>query len=196
MEEIDKTMEQLRLEYETLKLKLSNQEIVNDRLMRETMKSKVRSIRSVVRISLLCGIFVMITAPFIFRYNPVINASWAFIIGTELLMALAVVLDIRFNYEVQNTDLASCDLLTFSKKVKKLKQNYSNWIKYGITLAIGWVAWLSLETWHNSSNQATAMFMIAGMCTGLVLGGILGWKMNRKIIKTCDDLISQIESES
>ena len=193
MEENNYTIEQMRLEYQAMKDALAKQEIVNDRLMREAMKTKVRGIRTAPIISAICAVFVLLSAPFIFHYNPVVNASWWFVGFTEVMMVACVWLDWKFNHKVQSTDLNSCDLLTFVKSVKKLKSDYKNWIKYGLVLAVIWCGWLCLEVWFHASNPKLAAGLIIGMVFGLILGGILGYSLDKRVINYCDEIISQIE---
>lgn len=193
MEENDYTLEEMRAGYKTLKDALARQEIVNDRLMRETMKSKVRGIRSLTAAGYVCTVFVMVMAPLVFHYYPVINASWYFVAGTELLMLFCMVVSRRYNHNVQSTDLNSCDLLTFSKHVRKMKEDYSGWLKYGVTLAFVWGAWFCAEVWFHSTDPKMALPIIVGMIVGLVTGGVIGYRMNRRIVSTCDDIIAQIE---
>ena len=195
MEENDFTLYQLKEEYQALKESLSKQEIINDRLMRETMKSKVRSIRSYASISIACGIFTMIIAPVVFHYNPVVSASWCFVIFTELLMGSCIFLDWKFNHKVQKSDLSCCNMLTFNKEVKKLKENYSGWIKWGFPLILIWGGWLCSEIYFNSDEPGNVIPLLAGLILGLATGSILGYRITRKVIKTCDELISQIENQ-
>jgi hypothetical protein len=194
MEDNNYTFEQMRADYQALKDNLSKQEIINDRLLREAMRSKVGSIRSRTIISVICAVFVILIAPFAFHYNPDIQASWAFIIVTDVLMSFCIFMDWKFMHKVQSADLSSCDLLTFSKDVKKLKEDYKGWIKWGILLAIFWVGWLSLETWFNANEPKLAIAMIIGLFFGLCLGGFFGYQMNKKVISLCDEIISNLES--
>lgn len=193
MEDKDYTLEEMRAQYQALEETLAKQEIINDRLLRETMKTKVRSIRSTATVSVICGLFVIITAPFVFHYNPVVNASWYFVAATELLMTFAIFLDWKFNHKVQSSNLKSCDLLTFSRHVKELREDYSGWLKWGLLLGTLWASWLCWEVWQNTAEPKLAIAMITGLLIGLITGGIVGWRMTRRIINTCDDIISQIE---
>ena len=38
------------------------------------------------------------------------------------------------------------------------------------------------------------MFMIGGLVTGALFGGILGFKMNRKVVSNCDEILDQIDN--
>lgn len=194
MENSEYTLEQMRTDYQALKETLSKQEIINDRLLRETMKCKVKNIKSKVAISMACGICVILMSPFVFHYNPVVNASWWFIAGTDILMATCLFLDWKFNHKMQDTDLSHCDLLSFAKEAKETKSHYKNWIKWGFILGFVWALWLCAEVWSHSSEPKLAMGMIVGIIVGLIIGGAAGLKMDRAIIRNCDEIIDQIEA--
>lgn len=194
MENNDYTLEQMRADYQALKDSLARQEIVNGRLLRDAMRSKVSSIRARSLVSILCGVFVILAAPAVFHYNPVMKASWWFIGATEILMAACIFFELKFTHRVNSADLTSCDLLSFSKDVKKLRQNYKDWIKWGVTLGIAWAGWLCTEVWMNSTEPKLAIAMIIGLGGGLLLGMVLGLKLNKDVTKACDEIISNIES--
>lgn len=194
MEENNYTLEQMRADYQQLKERLENQEIINDKLMREAMGGKVRSMRGTVGWSVACGVFVLITAPFIFHYNPLINASWAFTIATMLMMAFCIFLDWKFNHKVQGTDISNCDMLTFSKHVREMKNYYAGWIKWAFVIIVFWAGWLIAEVLLHVEEKKLAIPMVVGMLIGLVAGGLIGYRMDRKIIRTCSEIIDEIEN--
>lgn len=195
METNDNVLEQLRSDYKTMKETLAKQEIVNDRLFREVMKDKVRSMRAAPIIETACGLFVIIGAPVIFHFIPLIGASWWFIAFTEVLMSFCVIYTWVINWKVQGADLSNCDLLTFAKNASKLKHQYKSWIKYGILLGVVWISWLSIEVWNHSTDAKFAIGMIAGMLVGGCIGGFLGYRIDRKVVKTLDEIIRQIEED-
>lgn len=194
MEENNYTLEQMRADYQQLKDALEHQEIINDRLLREAMDSKVRSMRGTVRASVACGVFVFLGAPFFFHYNPVVNASWWFTGATMLLMAFCIFLDWKFNHKVQSTDLSNCDMLTFSKNVREMKESYAGWIKWAFIIVILWGGWLIIEVLRHADDIKLALPFIVGLLVGLLVGGLIGARMDRKIIRTCGEIISQIEN--
>lgn len=193
MEENSYNLEQMLADYKALKETLDKQEIINDKLLRETMRNKVSSIRNRAGISIACGIFVILIAPFAFHFNPVCNASWWFVGATDIMMAVCIFFDWKFNHKVQSADLASCNLLEFSKDVKQMKMNYKNWLYAAFPIMAVWVGWFAAEVWIHSEEPKLAIAMMAGLAAGVVAGGTIGYLMNRKITKTCDEIIENIE---
>lgn len=80
----------------------------------------------------------------------------------------------------------------------QIRQLYSrnkwyDWIKFAIPILIVWLGWLFVEIWLNSSEKKLAVFMIAGLASGALIGGILGHRMNRKVVSDCDEILRQID---
>lgn len=194
MMENNNTLEELQKNYISLKNSLEKQEIVNDKLMREVMDSRIRSIFNLQNIGVFAALFVIIVAPLAFHYNPAVNASWYFVVGTELLMMFCLYKSWDYAHEVRSTDMSSCDLLSFSKKLKKMKRKYQDWIKWGFLLCSAWVIWLCEEVWRNSNNPKGSIAFIVGVLFGIAAGGYIGYRLDKKIIAHCDDIISQCES--
>lgn len=186
-------LEQLRSDYELLKSKIDSQEIVNDRLLRQTMKSNVRNIDRVTLVQNIAAVIVIICAPLIFHYNPIVNASWWFVAGTVVMMLVCIFFNWKYNHKVSNANLANCDLREFVTNVKYLKDKWKGWIKWGVTMLVIWFGWLVVEVLMHSEDKILSYSIIIGMLLGGVLGGILGMRMQRKVIENCDEMISQID---
>ena len=80
-----------------------------------------------------------------------------------------------------------------AKTAKKLKENYRNWLKYGIILFVAWFIWYAIEMGRNSQSWKEALFTILFLAVGGALGSIIGFRMHKKVIDTCDEIIKQIE---
>lgn len=193
MEKNNYTLEDMRVEFDAFKDALSRQEILNDDVLRQAMRSKVSGIRNRSVARAACAVFVILASPFAFHFNPAVNASWAFVIVTDLLMLLCVCMDWRFRRNVQRVDLSSCDLLTFSKDVRRLKVVYKGWMKWIALPAALWLFWLSCEIWRNYDDPGLAVGLIVPLSFGFVIGAVAGFLMNRRTIKTCDEIINSIE---
>ena len=80
-----------------------------------------------------------------------------------------------------------------AKTAKKLKKNYHNWLKYGISLFFVWFVWYSIEMGIHSKSWKEALLTILLLAVGGIIGGLIGFRMHRKVIDTCDEIIRQIE---
>lgn len=188
----DILLEQLKKDYAQLKAQVNKQEILNDKLLSSVFKSKVKSIHSVGWVSALCGLFVVLIAPFVFHYNPVVNASWAFVAATEILMIFCMASTWYFHHGVSAPGPGE-SLLAFAENVKTLKVRYQNWTYIGLTLAAIWASWLCIEIFQHTEDKKFAICFIVGLLVGGALGGFLGLKMNKDVISNCDEIINAIE---
>lgn len=187
-------LEQLKAEYSILKQKFSQQEVLNDRLIREAMMQRVRGINNISLTSSLCGAFVILTAPLVFHYNPVVNASWTFVVATILMMLVCIYFNWKYNRGLNDADLVYCDLKEFATSVQYTRSKWKNWVKVAIPMIIVWAGWLCAEIWMRSEEKRLALFMICGLMFGGVIGGIIGLRMNRKVVSHCDEILLQIDN--
>lgn len=187
-------LEQLRADYEILKKSFSQQEVINSRIMRQTMRQKVNGINKTSHISTICGVFVAIMAPFIFHYNPVVQASWVFVAVTIVMMLISIYANWKYNHKLNDINLSSCDLKEFAKNVKYTKDKWHKWIKFAIPMVILWFSWLVVEVWAHSDDKELSMFLIFCLAAGGIIGAVLGLKMHRKVVDNCDDILDQIEA--
>lgn len=186
--------EQLRRDYTTVKSGLDKQEIINERLLRATFAAKVKDIHSVGWISSIMGASVIVLSPLVFHYNPSVKFSWAFVIGTDIMMLVCILFNYLFHRDVK-APKAGDDLLTFARKVRKLKADYQGWVKYALVMILGWSVWLVTELIHNLGAAPSTYFMVAGMLAGVLVGGILGYRMDVKVVSRCDEIINSIEEK-
>ena len=186
-------LEQLKEEYAILKNKFSQQEVINKRLLRETMRQKVRGINNIALVSSLCGVFVVLVSPFAFHYNPVINASWIFVAATDLMMLACIYFNWKYNHKLNDTNLSNCDMKEFAKNVQYTRNKWHNWVKIAIPMVIVWAGWLIAEILMCTDNKKAGLACICGIAVGGVLGCILGFKMNRKVVDHCDEILDQID---
>lgn len=185
-------LEQLRNDYSSIKAQLDKQEIINDRLLRKTFETKVKSIHSVAWISSIAGLFVVLISPLVFHYNPTMRLSWAFVAGTDVMMLVCITFNYLFHKNVRSPK-AGDDLLTFAKNAKKLKADYQGWLKYAVLMLTVWAGWMITEILMKSDRGAHSYIMIVGLLVGLIIGGTVGYKMDRKVMNQCDELIESIE---
>ena len=191
MENIENTqpLEELREQAAILKNKLDKENIVNEEILRNAMRHKARTINNNAWISVAASAFVILMA---FTYFPQLGLSLWFSVGTIVIMLVCDFFTWQYHKNMNQKTLSS-DLLTVAKTAKKLKKNYHNWLKYGISLFFVWFVWYSIEMGIHSKSWKEALLTILLLAVGGIIGGLIGFRMHRKVIDTCDEIIRQIE---
>lgn len=191
--ETNSVLEQLRSDYSALKERLDQQEIINDRLLQQAFSTKLQSINSKAWVSIACGIFVVIVAPWTFHYNPSLNLSWAFVAATDVMMAVCVWFTAYWHTSVKLPDASKSSIKQFAQSVKTLKQRYQGWLKYAAIMLAGWLTWMFIELFSKTEDTRQAVIMMISLVIGGIVGGLIGLKMHFAVINKCDEILSQIE---
>ena len=179
-------LESLRSQMDLLRKKLEQETIVNEKLMRETMKSRVSTINRQGWISIIAALLVIIWTPLFFSM-----LSMAFVIATIVFMAACAMFTLFIHNQVKERQLMSEDMRTVANKMKSLKKKYQWSTIVEIALVIPWCVWFCIEM-----VQTTGMpwkTIAISVAVGAIIGGIISWKMYRKVIDNCDAIIQQIE---
>lgn len=183
-------MEEMRSQIAILKEKLSKEAIVNDRLFSKVINDSKGLIGRFNIVEYTCCAFVVIWSVL---FLPHFGMSTLFIGCTIALMLGCALATSLINRKVRTTDFTTGNMLEAAKEFKKLKNRYRNWLFIGFPLAAAWAAWFFAEIWNKLPDKHLATGMIIGGCIGASVGGAIGICMNRRVMKTCDEVIAQIE---
>lgn len=183
-------MNEMREQIALLKSKLDKESIVNEKLLREMMKSKARNINRNAWVSVIASLFVIVMALFCF---PNWGLSWWFVGATVLLMLVCDFFTWKYHKDISAKTMND-DLLTVAKTMKKLKQNYLNWIKYAVIMVVIWLGWYIVELVADSGSWSTIIPTVVAVLVGGIVGGIVGFRMHKNVIDTADEIIRQIEN--
>lgn len=182
-------LETMRSQIALLKEKLDKETIVSEKLLRDTMRHKARTINTNAWISVAASIFVIIWA---LAYIPKEGFSWWFTGATVLMMLVCDFFTWKYHKNV-NAKTMSGDLLTVAKVMKQLRDNYKKWLKYSIAMISVWFVWLSIEFCILLDDWRLAVVMIIALLIGLAIGGFIGLKMHNSVIRNAEEIIQQIE---
>lgn len=179
-------LESLRSQMDLLRKKLEQETIVNEKLMRETMKSRVSTINRQGWISIGAAIFMILWTPLAFN-----NLSTVFIIATIVFMAVDAIATWIIHKQINERQLMSEDMRTVANKMKTLKKSYQWSTIIELPLVIAWCVWFCSEIIQQS--DAPWQFMAGAIAFGAIIGFFIALKMYRKVIDNCDAIIQQIE---
>ena len=182
-------LETMRAQIALLKEKLDKETIVSEKILRDTMRHKARTINTNAWISVAASIFVIIWAV---AYIPKEGFSWWFAGATVLMMLVCDFFTWKYHKDV-NAKTMSGDLLTVAKVMKQLRDNYRKWLKYSIAMIAVWFVWLSIEFCIQLDDWRLAVVVIIALLIGLAIGGFIGLKMHNAVIRNAEEIIQQIE---
>ena len=185
-------LEQMRSQIGMLKQKLEQQTIVNDRHIRNSMKSKISDLNRTVRGTIFAGIFAVVFAPMTFYIN---GCSLAFIIATAVMLAVCLGLTIVQKINLgRMMDLSQGNLVETAEKLSKVRTHYKEWYKIAIPMIIVWGGWMIYEMVNVLGvDSPTAIGFYCGAGVGLLIGGIIGARINRKVVQQANEILAQIE---
>jgi hypothetical protein len=189
-------LEQMRQQMETLKTKLDEQQIINDKLLKQSMKSKMNWIRNYILIELFAMLpFIGIACA---SMQGDLHFSWWSYSALMLLILVDVLLDYRVNVTaLKESDYEKDNLVETVKKLAKMK--HQRWLQTVIGLPLGLLilGWMGTEIYlhasHTAENNMFLTVMLISCSIGFCIGIAIGLTILHKMQKTNDELISQMK---
>ena len=190
-------LEIMRSQMASFKKQLEQQEIINSRIMSESMKKKFSWIKKMI-IGEIILIPIFLYLAFAAKYY--LDLSWWSTSTFIILLLCDVWCDYDINMRaIKDSDYSHDNLIDTIEKLVKMKQRRAKQTVIMLIALIGLIIWLSIEISLHliSINAATGMW---GVFYGGVMGGVIGiavsWWIYRKMQKTNDEMIKQIEEIS
>lgn len=191
----EKNFEEMRSQFAILKNQLKQQEIVSDRLLRETMKAKNKDISSTKRMVYGCAAIGLIIYPFTYLTH---TWSMTFAVATCLMMLFCAAATWYIHKPVEELNFMRDDFTTVARVMARFKKQYNDWLHYVTpTLLIPWVSWACYEiVWKNAPeglDNRVRMILVLPLLVGVALGGFIGYRFHCKAVNAAQDIIDQIE---
>ena len=181
-------LQQLKEQFNILNRSLNNQQIINERLIRASIESKVRNInsdgRKIMAIAIL-GIIAIIADHYL------VNWSWLFTAVTIVFLLVAALYNIYFRLGINNADALNADLIDMRLRTLRFKKMQSRWLWFSIPFLVVWLTWLLYETLNMIYDPIPT---IIGAAIGLVLGLAFGLKQYQRTQRQAKEIISDIEN--
>ena len=185
-------LEQMRTQIGMLKQKLEQQAIVNDTHIRNSMKSKISDLNRTILGTIFAGIFAVIFAPMSFYVQ---GCSLIFVIATAIMLAVCLGLTIVQKINLGSMmELSQDNLVETARKLSKVRTHYKEWYRIAIPMILVWVGWMIYEMVNTIGIESpTAIGFYCGAGVGLLIGGIIGSRINRKVVRQANEILAQIE---
>ena len=92
------------------------------------------------------------------------------------------------------TDLSVGNLVETAKRLSKVRTHYNEWYKIAIPMLLIWVGWMAYEMVQAIGFESpTAMGFFCGAGVGIIIGGLIGARINRQVVHEANEILSQIE---
>jgi hypothetical protein len=186
----DMELESMRQQLDTLKEKLNQQDILNDHIIRRSMKKDVNNITRHYYIIIAIGLLMV---PYgYWCFVKLCGLSYFFWIVTSIFMLICVGATFYNSRKISDPELMSHSLVEARKKVASAKKFESNWLLFGIPAVILWISWFFYEIYQIQGGDFNNGFFWGG-CVGGIIGAVCGIKMHFKTQRQYQDIIDQIE---
>ena len=186
----DFDLENMRQQMTTLKNKLNQQEIVNDRFICRSMKNEVNKITH--RYNIIMALCVFMVPYGYWCFVKLCGLSLLFWIVTSIFMLVCAGATYYTCRKINDPHLMNRNLVEARKKVASAKKFEANWLFFGIPAVILWMSWFLYETYQlHGGTLSNGLFW--GGCIGGIIGAICGLSINFRTQRQYQDIIDQIE---
>ncbi len=189
-------LEQMREQMAAFKSRLDKQQIINEQLVRTSMGSKLSWIKKFVWGEIIVVPILLIIMALFHAGN---GLSW-WLYG---FLALGLIADATGDYiinRIPKSQLLSGDLVETSKRLVQMKKQRTSWFVAGVIFLVIWLVWFCIEVAMRLDCGCTlphhgtvVAIMIGAIVVGALIGGVIAWLILRKMQRTNNQLIEQIE---
>lgn len=183
-------LEEMRSQISLLKEKLDKQTIVNEEHIRRSMKTKMSDINRIVSITIVLGVLALLYCTYFFY---TMDFSLAFVVATAVMLAVCLLLTIVQRVNLGKADFSKGNLVETARMLGKVRAHYADWYKIAIPMLLIWFGWMMYEVFHVFEPSPMMRGFVCGSCAGVLIGGFLGFKINRKVTRKANEILTQIE---
>ena len=180
-------LEEMRRELQVLKDKVERKGVLNERLVKQSIKDKMNDIHRTLY-KLVVVVLLAIPLWIFIKYTQ--NLSWPLTIFTILMMVVSVGFDWFINR--MDTDNVDKDLKETANKLVEMKKRRTLQEKIAFCVLPIWMLWLGYEFYHNIADHSEAIAIMIGAVVGGVIGGAIGLSIYFKWQRKNDEMIEQI----
>ncbi len=189
----EKDILEMRQQLALLREKLNDQQIVNDRILRDSMRQKTSDIKHTERFSYVAAVLSLACFPAL-AYTEIFSIPLC--IATCLMMLFCIGATLYIHHPVNRTDLMTADMATVASVMQRFKRQYDFWLHYITpTLLLPWLGWACYEYAERGKLLGIKpLHAILPLLMGVVIGGIIGYRKHCKAVNAAENILEQIES--
>ncbi len=183
-------LEQLKAQYETLKEQLDQQEIVNDRLMKSSVKHSVDFYKRYRWLQVISYPFLAFLG--LVFINWYLDGSFSAKVFWVTFCLVGLIIELLLTRKLQLKTLENEDLLTLSNHARGFKRLFSLFLilNYStVMIAVG--GFLMSKIGKGVANLGVAMLLLGIVMVFVIIIGI--WEIRFKT-RPCDEIVRQLEA--
>ena len=181
-------LEEMKQQMALLKKKLEQQKIVNESVLRSAMKKKLYGLNKRVRVIFIVGIFVAIWAP---GYFTILGFSPLFCASTAVMLLFSAFKTFQYHRKLWRLNFSQSNLIELSEQLTLLRKRYKEWYKIAWCMIIPWFIWIIYEAYSIYGEES--VWFLGGSAVGVIIGGLIGTRINNNMIRRADELLEQID---
>lgn len=192
-------LELMRKQMQMLRNKLDKQEIINDKMLRQSVKKRMSWIKNFVYLEFL---LLPLAAVVWYGIKEMFDLSW-WNYGFMLIMCtIDVVMDYYVNVaSLKTNNIENSNLTETMHKLYKMKQIRAKQFFIMMLLCAAWFVWTGIEMWQYAGSmtemdeimQGAAYGGIGGLVIGIPIAFYVVIHIYIKMQCTNDELVQQIE---
>ena len=187
---IEAEWQEMKEQIALLKKTIERQDIVSDRLMRRTMKRKMRSLNREARFVYVLGAFALVYCNIVFFY---MDLSLWFSLAITVFMLAAIGYTVWMHRGLSVEEISTGRLVEVGRKVARMKRMGQRWLRGVFPFLAVWFGWFVWEIWQSEANKDLALGMIVGGAVGGIVGGIIGYMRYRNTQRLADEILDNIK---
>ena len=170
----------MQQQLQQLREELNSQQIINERIIRQSIKQSERRLKNNYHLPLLAVVLGLFLSPALTR----IGISVPVAIAYAAFMIIAAIVNIVIGRRIPDMDN---NLVQTAQKMHRFRRLYANLWKYELLPTAIIVVLIFWEFKENFAQIISGVF-------GVVIGGIIAWKIRRKVLTESDNIIDHIEA--
>lgn len=183
-------LEQLKAQYETLKEQLDQQEIVNDRLMKSSVKHSADFYKRYRWLQVISYPFLAFLG--LVFFNWYLDGSFSAKVFWVTFCLAGLIIELLLTRKLQLKTLENEDLLTLSNHARGFKRLFSLFLilNYStVMIVVG--GFLMSKIGEGVANLGVAMLLLGIVMVFVIIVGI--WEVRFKT-RPCDEIVRQLEA--
>lgn len=188
---------QMRAQLESLRQSLDRQEIVNEQLIAKSMKSRMSWLKKYI-ITEAC--LLPVIALMWVGLKLVLGLSWYNYAFLMVMTIADVYIDYRINlHSLSDADYSKSNLIGTMTKLMVMKRRRTIQMVVSVPMIIVWLLWTGIEAYASMATATEPIlrsFIFGGLIGGAIGGAaglVFAFYIYRKMQRTNDDVISQIQ---